>query len=132
MSEKVISDSTVLLSAVTTTGISTPFEVSSKRNVMLGVLGAATATGTLKFRVSFQETVNLTAAADADNIWVYGAFKDLNNTGTITGGDTGLAFTANKAHMIELNSNRIKWVAAEVSAHTSGTYTVKGYTCDNQ
>ncbi len=124
------------LSAKEATGVGTPVPVAQTQNIAVTMIGAndsgpTAAVGTVKIRASFLAGVDLTAPSTASNPWFYVALFDYNTQGVILG-TTGVVFAANGINGYHINANEIKQVAPEVTAYTSGAFTVIVSPVNNQ
>lgn len=106
-------------------GNSVTENVANYRHLMLAIDTDDSAELTVKIKGSIQDTPpDFSAAQSADNQWEYLQLKDLN-AGTSLAGGTGLVASGTDLHkMYEVNTNGIKYIAAEVSGHLVGSVSV--------
>jgi len=116
-----------VLSAAATTGAGKPIYVGDKRHAVFTFAtdGGADAALTVKFQGSTQDDPpTFGSAQSVTNMWDYVQVKDLEDGSTIDG-DTGIAVaTADDYRQVEVNTNHLKWVTANVTARTEGEVTV--------
>lgn len=115
-----------LFNAVGANGHSEKMLASDWANYIMEVFANGTPTGTIKFKVSMQEDVNFTLASSPTNRWAYANIVD-SDTGSPTAGGTGIATAGtNVTRIVELNVSNVKWICAELSGWSAGTFTVIG------
>jgi len=95
---------------------------------------------TLKFAGSIDELApdldldqnSPSSTASSTAIWDYVEVVDLEDGNTIDG-DTGLSWTGTSdTRLIEVNTNLLKWLTADITSYTTGSTTVKCRPANNQ
>lgn len=121
------------LSAVVVNGTSLAFDVSQWGNVAYAAIGAGTAAGTIKCKVSLlaSDVVDFSAASTAANPWSYVALFDYETAGPVNGA-SGIVFAADAVKQGEINAGAARSIAFELSARTGGNFTVKIAPVNNQ
>lgn len=115
-----------LFNAVGANGHSEKMLVSDWANYIMEVFANGTPTGTIKFKMSMQDTCDFTAPSTPTNRWAYVGFVD-SDTGSPTAGSTGIALAgANATRIVELNVSNADWICAELSGWSAGAFTVIG------
>lgn len=126
------------VSQAVATGHGTEIDVSQFRHVGVFIIGenddaAAAAIGTIKCKSSFKALadVNFATAQSRTNPWDYLGMYDYEDA-TFKDGDTGIVFAGNDVRHFELNTNSVRSINFQVSAYTSGKFTVLVYGVNNQ
>lgn len=114
-----------IMSALAATGSSTVVNVENYKTVNLTLTASGTPTGTVKFFVSDSDTApDVLSAASETNPWVYAAAVDIQS-GSVIPGNTGVAFVGTgSTNLYTINVDGMRWVGAQVTSYTAGTYTV--------
>lgn len=116
-----------VLDAAATTGAGKAIYVGDKRHAVFSFAtdGGGDAALTVKFQGSTQdEAPTFGAAQSVSNMWDYVQVKDLEDNSTLDG-DTGVTVaTADDYRQLEVNTNHLKWISANVTARTEGEVTV--------
>lgn len=116
-----------LFSAQATAGVSPEVLSADFRHIIFHFRSAASVTAQVKIRASIQTDCNLAAASSATNRWIYIASTDLEAAGSAVAGNTGYTATAATLDkMIEVESNRVYKVAAEIVS-TNGAITCEAF-----
>lgn len=99
--------------------------VDNARHIVIAADSENNAALTLRIKGSIADTPpDFSAAQAAGNQWDYIELKDLES-GASLDGSAGLVLSGTDDHrMFELNTNGLKWMAAEVSGRTAGAITV--------
>lgn len=125
------SEAHTIMSAKTTTGIGTPFNMSDYRHVTVLLYSASSANFTIKCVGTIVDgsTSNtppdFTAAQSASAPYEFIEIVDLQS-GTAIDGDTGVAFAGtDDVRMFEINVNGMKWINFNITAISAGAVTVK-------
>lgn len=112
----------VLFTAQATAAVSKAYLVEGFRNVVVHFTSAASTTATVKIKASIVDGVDFTAASSASNPWFWVATTPLDTGSSPVDGNTGYSVTTsalNKA--VELETNAIRWFAAEITAISAGS-----------
>lgn len=120
------------------TGVGIAVDTSQTQNIGIAIVGendamAAPAVGTVQFRGTFEHItdINLAAAASYTEPWQYVGLSEYLN-GMPIDGSVGVAFNGNAVVLLKINANELKTIAAEISAYTSGKFSVFVYAVNNQ
>lgn len=121
-----------ILDAAAATGVGKTIYVGDFRHVVLTVNTASSANLTVKFQGAISETApSFAAAQSATNAWDYVQVKDLEDASAIDG-DTGIAPAGTDDHrLLEVNTNGLRWLTANVTARSAGSVTVVARTFEN-
>jgi hypothetical protein len=112
----------VLFTNQATAAVSKPQLVEDMRNIVIYFTSAATTTATVKVKASMVDGVDFTTASSATNPWFWVATTPLDTGSSPVAGDTGYSVSSaylNKA--VEVETNLIRWVAAEITAISAGS-----------
>jgi|GEM_PF-1464775 len=102
--------------------------VSDFNNVSLRLDTSGSAACTIKIYGSMSEVKpDFSAAKTASNRWDTVDIVQLNATGSVIAGDTGIVLTTTDENAnYELNVNNLRWVSAEITAWSAGAITLLG------
>jgi hypothetical protein len=125
---------TILLNEVAANGSSVAMNTANDRHIAVEICMTAF-TGTVKLVGSQADVENPPAfgsAASVSNPWTYVKSIDLIDGSAVNGGTgkTGAATTA--VYNLEVNTNIMKWIGAEVSGFAGGTVTVRAVSGDSE
>jgi len=130
-----------MLDAVTTLQTSTKkIQVDNYRILILEVHGSAGAKGSVKVKISDQDTVNFSEPDSATNSWSYAGVSDDKARGATIDGGVGVAYitggrTGGTAH-VEVNINACKYMTVELDDNgsdvLSGTFSAWLTLSDNE
>lgn len=125
-------DTIKILDAKATTGAGDGQLVTDFTNLILALDTASSANLTVKFQGSISDTEpDWTAAQSATNQWDYVQVKDLED-GSSLDGDNGFVVSGTDDHrMFEVNTNRLKWFNAIVTARAAGSVTAQAFSTTN-
>jgi hypothetical protein len=128
-----LSKTVTALDGVTTTGASAAIDVAQYRHILVSIATSGSANATIKFAGSFEEEAPaFGTAASATNVWDFIAAYNLEDPSSITDGDTGVVYSGTDAvEQYIVNTDGLKWFAANVTARSAGTITVKVVGFDN-
>ena len=116
-----------IFDAKAATGTGTALLVEDFDHVVLTLDTASSASGTIKFQISMQDSFpNFAGAQTATNQWDYVEVVDLED-GSIIDGDTGVALTGTDDHRhFEANVSAARWICATITSYAAGAWTVQG------
>lgn len=118
-------DQIILLNAVAASGVSTPANFASFRDIELQ-LAQVGFSGTIKFVGSNADAPpDFSSAASAANPWDYVQVVDQIDGSSIAGGTGITSVTITSVRNLEANSNAFKWFGAILSSVTAGSVTLK-------
>lgn len=114
-----------LLDALATTGVSVPMLVKDYESLLLEFVPVGF-TGTIKFVGSYKDDMpDFDSAQSISNAWDYVKVIDVQDGAGING-DTGIPLTTiTDVRMLEVNTSRLVWVGAVVTARSAGAVTAK-------
>jgi hypothetical protein len=115
-----------ILNAKATTGIGNTIDVKDYRHVILSLATASSANLTVKFAGSISgDAPTFSAAQSVSNHWDYIEVKDLQD-GSAIDGDVGIAPAGtDDFRLLEMNTNGLNWINANVTARAAGSVTIK-------
>lgn len=104
-----------------------------RQHVILTLSSASSANFTIKIQGSNSiEKPDFSAARTVSNRREYIQVKDLENAASIDG-DTGVSFAGtDDVRMFEVNTNRLRWVSATITARSAGAITLSALWVNNQ
>lgn len=104
-----------------------------RQHVLLTLSSSASANFTIKIQGSNSiEKPDFSAARTVSNRWEYIQIRDLQNAAAIDW-DTGVAFAGtDDVRMFEVNTNRLRWVSATITARSAGAITLSALWVNNQ
>lgn len=120
-----------ILSAKSSDGVGTEFDVSQYRHVGVEIATTGSANLTLKCQGSFKELadIDFSVAASPSNPWDYISIHQYRDA-TI---DASVTFSGTDDVLVyEVNSNTLRSLNFEVSGHVAGAVTVVIYPVNNQ
>lgn len=115
-----------ILDAKAATGIGSTLNVEDYKHIVLAIGTASSANLTVKIQGSISdEAPNFAAAQSVSNHWDYVQAKDLEDQASLDG-DTGFVVTGtDDFRLVEVNTNGLKWINANVTARSAGSVTIK-------
>ena len=122
-----------IFDAATSTSTGNTMLAIDRQHVILTLSSASNANFTIKIQGSNSlEKPDFSAARTVNNRWEYIQIKDLQNAASIDG-DTGVSFAGtDDVRMFEVNTNRLKWICATITAHSAGAITLTALWVNNQ
>lgn len=115
-----------ILDAKAATGIGSTLNVEDYKHIVLAIGTASSANLTVKIQGSISdEAPTFSSAQSVSNHWDYVQCKDLEDQASLDG-DTGFVVTGtDDFRLVEVNTNGLKWINANVTARSAGSVTIK-------
>lgn len=124
-----------ILDSASSTGAGKVIDVSDFRHCILSVTTANSANATIQFQGSIQDnyddSLDFGSAQAVGNAWDYIEVYDLED-GSAIDGDTGISPAGTDDYrLFEVNINALRFLTANVTAHSAGNITVKALVFTN-
>ena len=114
----------VIFTAKVANGVGVNMDVDPYDNVILTIIAYDTAVGKIKVQGYDQlAEPDFSAAADETNPWVFKHSYD-EDSGSGVQGSTGVTISADIIHELNVDTDNLKYLNAQLSAYSSGKFTI--------